>query len=73
MDLLIPSLIFIPVAGFWLWMFRDMLNNDYLPASSPTPLSWPPSTKSGWTIAFILLSIFAALWYYMVEYRSRHV
>ena len=74
MDPLIPTLILvIPLAVFWFWMFRDMTNNDYLPANSTVPLTWPPSTKFGWTLAFIILNVFAAFWYYLVEYRNRHL
>jgi hypothetical protein len=63
----------IPLVAFWFWMFRDMLNNDYLPDNPGAPLSWPPITRSGWIFAFIILNIFAAAWYYLVEYRNRHV
>jgi hypothetical protein len=60
---LIPMLISLPLIGFWLWMFRDLAKNDYLPANS----------KNNWMLAFILLNVFAAGWYYFVEYRNRNL
>jgi cytochrome c oxidase assembly factor CtaG len=60
---LIPSLIVLVVGlAFWGWMFRDMIGN--------TELS--PSAKQGWAFAFILLNVFAAVFYYATEYRNRH-
>jgi hypothetical protein len=59
----IPLLIGLPLIGFWFWMLIDLSNNDYL----------PQNTKNNWFLAFILLNIFAALWYYMVEYRPRNM
>jgi hypothetical protein len=44
-------------------MFRDMTNNEYLPGDS----------KYSWTLAFIFLNVFAALWYYFVEYKNRYL
>ncbi len=49
--------------GFWFWMFRDMARNDYL----------PPASKNFWFVAFVFLNVFAALWYYFVEYRPRNL
>jgi hypothetical protein len=60
---LISILIALVLIVFWFWMFRDMANNDYLPGN----------TKNTWFIAFVLLSIFAAFWYYFVEYRNRNL
>jgi amino acid transporter len=72
---LIPQLIslicIIPLVVFWLWMFRDMTNNGYLPNNSTAPLTWPPSSKYNWTLAFIFLNVFAAAFYYVYEYRKR--
>ncbi len=59
---LIQLLIGILLIGFWLWMLIDMTNNPYIPKKS----------KNNWFIAFILLNVFAALWYYLVEYRNRN-
>jgi hypothetical protein len=67
---LIPVIIVLPLIGFWLWMFREMSHNDYLPDNSP--LTWPPSSKYNWMLAFIFLNVFAAAFYYVLEYRKRH-
>ena len=58
---------------FWFWMFRDMTNNAYIPDRSTQPWTWPPTNKYDWTLAFIFLSIFAAIYYYFVEYRPRQM
>jgi hypothetical protein len=60
---LIPMIISLPLVVFWIWMFRDLINNDYLPNDS----------KNNWLVAFILLNVFAAGWYYYVEYRNRNL
>jgi cbb3-type cytochrome oxidase subunit 3 len=51
----------LPLLAFWAWMFRDMLNNGSL----------PDTAKTGWTVAFIVLNVFAAVFYYVYEYRNR--
>ncbi|HEY1386895.1 MAG TPA: hypothetical protein VGF38_00015 [Ktedonobacterales bacterium] len=58
---LLPLVLIIPVIIFWVWMFRDMLNNDSL----------SDTARSTWTVAFIFLNAFAAVFYYVYEYRSR--
>lgn len=60
---LMPMLVGLPLIGFWLWMLVDLSKNDYL----------SKNTKNNWFIIFILLNIFGALWYYMVEYRYRNM
>ncbi len=72
MDRLIPTIIVLPLMVFWVWMFWDMTNNDDLPSNSTAPLTWPPSSKFNWTLAFIFLSVFAAFLYYFTEYRNRY-
>ena len=57
----LPLLLIIPVIIFWVWMFRDMLTNKNL----------SDTAKSTWTVAFIFLNAFAAVFYYVYEYRSR--
>ena len=57
----LPLVLVIPVIIFWVWMFRDMLNNGNL----------SDTAKSTWTVAFIFLNAFAAVFYYVYEYRSR--
>ncbi len=51
----------LPLLIFWAWMFRDMLNNRYLPANARTI----------WTWEFVFLSLIAAVHYYATEYRPR--
>jgi len=51
----------LPLIVFWAWMFREMINNDNLPGSS----------KDYWLLLFIFLNIFAAVYYYVTEYRKR--
>ncbi len=63
MPQLIAAIIILPFLVFWLCMFGDMTKNEYL----------PDDTKYRWTLAFILLSIVAAFYYYYVEYRPRHL
>ncbi len=63
--LLLLMIVFLPVPlfAFWLWMFRDMTKNAYLSSES----------RYGWTLQFVFLNVFAAFWYYLVEYRPRHL
>ena len=60
---LISAVIGIPLIGFWLWMLVDLTNNKYL----------LKDTKNKWFLAFILLNVIGAFWYYLVEYRNRHL
>ena len=66
MNQLIPILasllIAIPLLVFWMRMFQDMTNNDYLPASA----------KNYWLMVLVLLNIIGAIMYYINEYRYRH-
>ncbi len=71
MEQLILVLIPLPLVAFWVWMFWDMTNNRDLPGNSPAGLTWPPSSKYDWTVAFVFLNIFAAGLYYFNEYRNR--
>jgi hypothetical protein len=43
-------------------MFRDMANNGRLSNSA----------KDIWTLAFIILNVFAAVIHYVTEYRRRY-
>jgi hypothetical protein len=58
---LLPLLLVIPLIAFWIWMFRDMLNNRDL----------SDTARNGWIIAFIFLNAFAAVVYYVYEYRNK--
>ena len=60
---MIPALFGIPLFGFWIWMLVDLTNNPYLPKES----------KNNWFIVIVLLNVFGAFWYYMVEYRNRNL
>jgi sterol desaturase/sphingolipid hydroxylase (fatty acid hydroxylase superfamily) len=65
MELLVPIISIIGILlmlVFWAWMFWDMTNNGNLPSS----------VKSTWTLWFVFLSIFAAMYYYVYEYRNRN-
>ncbi len=64
-DMVQPVLLFIPLPLliFWLWMFRDMLNNEYLSSSE----------KNNWTMKFVLINIIAAGLYYFIEYKNRYL
>ncbi len=74
LSIIMPLLIILPLPllVFYLWMFWDMTNNDNLPGNSTAPLRWPPSSKFEWTLAFIFLNVFAAVLYYVNEYRRRY-
>jgi len=56
-------MIALPLVGFWFWMFKDMADNHYLSADE----------KNNWLFAFILMNVFAAGWYYLVEYWNRNL
>ena len=57
---LIPLIVIVPLIVFWIWMFKDMLHNDTLPSIF----------KPYWLMAFILLNIPAAVFYYYTVYRN---
>jgi hypothetical protein len=62
MDRLLPLFMILPLIVFWLWMAWDLGKNDNLPSSS----------KYNWLLAFIFLNVFAAVFYYVTEYRKRY-
>ena len=75
---LLPLTIIVPVEVFYFWMFHKMLNNESL-SSDPWSLlniAWghnlTTSPRYRWTMAFILLNVFAAGLYYVTEYRRRY-
>ncbi len=57
----IPLLIILPLLAFWAWMLRDLLLTDRI----------IPPAKPYWLVAFILLNIPAAVFYYITVYRQR--
>lgn len=67
------TLILIPflLLAFWAWMFSDMMNSDYLPPCFIT-FTNGNDTKFDWKVAFVFLNVFAAIYYYVNEYRNRH-
>ncbi|MGI8688473.1 MAG: hypothetical protein ACR2M3_07820 [Thermomicrobiales bacterium] len=58
---LVPLVVVIPLIVFWAFMFKDMLNNDNMPSIF----------KPYWMMAFVLLNIPAAIFYYYTVYRDR--
>jgi hypothetical protein len=69
--LLLPTATIASLGIFWLWMWRDMVRNDGLPDSSKALIEWPPVSKRGWTMWFVLCSLPAAAVYYVTVYRLR--
>ena len=64
MDMYIPLILALPpllALAFWLWMAWNLSRNDNLSRSE----------KYNWTLAFLLLNVFAAVFYYVTEYRKR--
>ena len=59
----IPLIISLPLLGFWLWMLIDLGKNDYISREA----------QNNWFLMLALLNIFGAIWYYLVEYRNRHL
>jgi hypothetical protein len=56
----IPLIIALPLVVFWLWMAWDLGKNDNLSSSS----------KYNWMLAFIFMNVFAAVFYYVNEYKK---
>ncbi len=63
---LIPFLLLI----FWAWMFSDMLRNENLPPCFIT-FTNGNDPRFDWTVVFVFLNVFAAMFYYANEYRNR--
>ena len=68
---LVALLIPFALLAFWAWMFSDMMNNENLPGCFVT-VSRGLDPRLDWTVVFIFLNVFAALYYYVNEYRVRH-
>ena len=58
--ILLPLLITLPLIVFWLWMARDLDRNDRLSGNE----------KTYWMLAFLFMNVFAAVFYYVYEYRK---
>ncbi len=56
-----PLIVLIVGGAFWVWMVRDMINNDRLTSDE----------KNTWMWIFILLNVFGAAIYYGNVYRNR--
>ncbi len=58
---LVPLIVVVPLVVFWAWMFKEMLNNDGIPSIF----------RPYWMMAFILLNIPAAVFYYYTVYKNQ--
>jgi hypothetical protein len=67
----LPLLIVLPLIAFWVWMFDDMLKNPRLPSLLNNPARLTGDTRTDWTVAFVILNVFAAVLYYANVYRWR--
>ena len=67
----ILTLLPLPFLLFWAWMFLDMMKNDNLPDCFIT-FTNGRDPKSDWTMAFVFLNIFTAIFYYSNEYKNRN-
>ena len=61
MNPLISFTVLLPLLVFYFWMFWDMSNNTALSSSA----------KYNWTMAFIFLNVFAAVFYF-TEHKNRY-
>lgn len=59
--IVIPLIISLPFVVFWLWMAWDLGGNDDMTSNE----------KFYWTLAFIFMNVFAAVFYYVNVYRIR--
>lgn len=64
--LLVPVLLL----AFSAWMFLAMLRNDDLPACFIT-ITRGSDPRLDWAVAFVFLSIFTALYYYVNVFRHQ--
>jgi len=65
-------LILLPLSllAFWAWMFSDMTKNANLPQCFIT-FTNGRNPSFDWTIGFVFLSVFAAIFYYVTVYKNR--
>ena len=64
----ILTLLPLPLFVFWAWMFSDMTKNDHLPNCFVT-FTGGRDPNFDWTVSFVFLNIFAAIFYYSNVYR----
>jgi hypothetical protein len=67
---LILLLLPLPLLAFWAWMFSDMTKNDNLPQCFLT-FTNGRNPSFDWTVAFIFLNVFTAIFYYVTVYKNR--
>ena len=60
--IILPLLITLPLIVFWLWMAWDLGGNNRLSNNE----------KTYWMLAFLFMNVFAAVFYYVYDYRKRH-
>lgn len=63
-------IIILPLLVFWAWMFKAMTENASLPQCFIT-ITNGRDPRLDWTLAFVILSAFAAFFYYVTEYRNQ--
>lgn len=68
---LVVTLLPLSLLAFWAWMFADMAKNENLPPCFVT-FTNGRDPRFDWNVAFVFLSIFAAIYYYVNEYRDRY-
>jgi hypothetical protein len=69
LQLIIAIIPIVPIL-FWLRMFSHMTKNDNLPQCFIT-FTNGRNSRLDWTMAFLFLSVFAAMVYYVTVYRNR--
>ncbi len=67
----VAALLPLSLFAFWAWMFWDMLRNQDLPGCFIT-LSRGADPRSDWTLSFLVLNVFTALFYFVNVYRYKH-
>jgi len=61
-QVVISLIIILPMVVFWLWMAWDLGKNDNMSGNE----------KFYWTLAFLFMNVFAAVFYYVTEYRKKY-
>ena len=61
-SIILPFLLVVPLILFWLWMAWDLGGNNHLTRDA----------KVCWQLAFLFMNVFAAVFYYAIEYRKWH-
>ncbi len=67
---LIAVLIPVALLVFWAWMFSAMTHNQVLPSCFIT-ITNGNDPRTDWTLAFVLLNIITAVYYYVNVYRRQ--